>query len=812
MILFTVLLILISGTLTLGNQHNPCLAAEAQKSCAACIATAKECAWCVSESYEQENRLRCDTQKNHLRGKCLDEDLEFPSEEIKAIENQSVGDGDRPEEAIQLQPQRVHIRIRPNKPVRIPLKFRQAENYPVDLYYLMDLSNSMEDDKVNLAELGNLIAEKMSAITKNFRLGFGSFVDKVVSPYVSTVPKKLKEPCSMSSTLNNQACEAPYGFRNQLSLDLETDKFAQKVRAARVSGNLDAPEGGFDAIMQAVTCEDEIGWRPISRRMLVFSTDAGFHYAGDGKWSSVGIWAVSLVIVEHHGNLGSLGGIVTPNDGKCHLKDNEYTESKNLDYPSVSQIANKIKEKSVSVIFAVTKDQFSIYEKLSQYIESSTTGELANDSSNIVKLIQDNYEKITSKVTLRSQNVVDNVTVEFYSRCFGGEEKKTNECGNLKIGQSVSFDAEITVTACPKDKKEWFRELAIRPVGYQEKLVVELNIICECECENEENEEKDSDKCSGGNGTFECGKCSCKPGRYGKFCECKADDLTSRESLKQCIEPNATIPCSGRGSCVCGECICNTRSSDSAQTFSGEFCQCDDYSCNHFNELTCGGPERGVCDCGKCNCKPGYNGTSCECDLSFDKCMTPDGQVCNNHGTCTCGKCICESQYTGFKCEQCPACPDKCPEYSKCVQCRAFKSGEMTEAECYSNCPHDITMHDKIREGPGVQICQFKDTDDCWAYYTYEYDRNGQVVIKVQITKVCPESVNVLAIVGGVVGGIVAVGLFLLLIWKLLTFIHDTREFAKFEKERQNAKWDTGENPIYKQATSTFKNPTYGGQ
>ena len=37
--------------------------------------------------------------------------------------------------------------------------FRQAENYPVDLYYLMDLSNSMEDDKTKLAELGNLIGE-----------------------------------------------------------------------------------------------------------------------------------------------------------------------------------------------------------------------------------------------------------------------------------------------------------------------------------------------------------------------------------------------------------------------------------------------------------------------------------------------------------------------------------------------------------------------------------------------------------------------------------------------------------------------------
>ena len=44
-----------------------------------------------------------------------------------------------------------------------------------------------------------------------------------------------------------------------------------------------------------------------ARKLLVFSTDAGFHYAGDGK----------------------LGGIVKPNDGKCHLDDGgRYTKSK----------------------------------------------------------------------------------------------------------------------------------------------------------------------------------------------------------------------------------------------------------------------------------------------------------------------------------------------------------------------------------------------------------------------------------------------------------------------------------------------------
>ena len=35
--------------------------------------------------------------------------------------------------------------------------------------------------------------------------------------------------------------------------------------------------------MQAIVCRSKIGWREKARRLLVFSTDAGFHYAGDGK-------------------------------------------------------------------------------------------------------------------------------------------------------------------------------------------------------------------------------------------------------------------------------------------------------------------------------------------------------------------------------------------------------------------------------------------------------------------------------------------------------------------------------------------------
>ena len=44
-----------------------------------------------------------------------------------------------------------------DSPYKFKVNFRQADNYPVDLYYVMDLSNSMKDDKEKLAELGDLL-------------------------------------------------------------------------------------------------------------------------------------------------------------------------------------------------------------------------------------------------------------------------------------------------------------------------------------------------------------------------------------------------------------------------------------------------------------------------------------------------------------------------------------------------------------------------------------------------------------------------------------------------------------------------------
>ena len=62
------------------------------------------------------------------------------------------------------------------------------------------------------------------------------------------------------------------------------------------------------------------------------------------------------------------------------------------DYPSVSQIASKIKEKNVNLVFAVTENTSEAYSQLMKVIPGSETGRLDTDSANIVDIIRENYQ------------------------------------------------------------------------------------------------------------------------------------------------------------------------------------------------------------------------------------------------------------------------------------------------------------------------------------------------------------------------------------------------------------------------------------
>lgn len=58
---------------------------------------------------------------------------------------------------------------------------------------------------------------------------------------------RLREPW------NN--ADSPFSFKNVIRLTSDIDYFSKELRKERISGNLDAPEGGFDAILQTAVCE-----------------------------------------------------------------------------------------------------------------------------------------------------------------------------------------------------------------------------------------------------------------------------------------------------------------------------------------------------------------------------------------------------------------------------------------------------------------------------------------------------------------------------------------------------------------------------
>lgn len=68
-------------------------------------------------------------------------------------------------------------------------------------------------------------------------------------PYISTTPAKLRNPCT-----SEQNCTSPFSYKNVLSLTDKGEVFNELVGKQRISGNLDSPEGGFDAIMQVAVC------------------------------------------------------------------------------------------------------------------------------------------------------------------------------------------------------------------------------------------------------------------------------------------------------------------------------------------------------------------------------------------------------------------------------------------------------------------------------------------------------------------------------------------------------------------------------
>ncbi|XP_072793448.1 integrin beta-2 isoform X1 [Vicugna pacos] len=759
-------LLLLAGLLALPSALPQECTKYKVSTCRDCIESGPGCAWCQKLNFSgqgEPDSVRCDTREQLLVKGCAADDIMDPKSLAETQEDQAGGQK-------QLSPQKVTLYLRPGQAAAFTVTFRRAKGYPIDLYYLMDLSYSMLDDLINVKKLGGDLLRALNEITESGRIGFGSFVDKTVLPFVNTHPEKMQNPCPNKE----KECQPPFTFRHVLKLTDNSNQFQREVGKQLISGNLDAPEGGLDAMMQVAACPEEIGWRNVTR-LLVFATDDGFHFAGDGK----------------------LGAILTPNDGRCHLEDNLYASSNEFDYPSVGQLAHKLAESNIQPIFAVTKKMVKTYEKLTEIIPKSAVGELSEDSSNVVQLIKNAYNKLSSRVFLDHNALPDTLKVTYDSFCSNGVSQVNQprgDCDGVQINVPITFRVKVTATECIQEQS-----FVIRALGFTDTVTVRVLPQCECRCRDTS---QNPSLCSG-KGSMECGVCRCDAGYTGKNCECQTHGRSSQELEGSCRKDNSSIICSGLGDCICGQCVCHTSDVPNKKIY-GQFCECDNMNCERYDGQVCGGEKRGLCFCGTCRCKDGFEGSACQCPSSTQGCLNLQGVECSGRGRCRCNVCQCKRNYQPPLCVECPGCPVPCGRYANCAECLKFGTGPFAK-NCSEACGNT-----KLLPSPASgRKCTERDSEGCWMTYTLR-QRDGwdNYDLHVNDTRECVMGPNIAAIVGGTLGGVVLIGILLLGIWKVLTHLSDLREYKRFEKEKLKSQWNN-DNPLFKSATTTVMNPKF---
>ena len=171
-----------------------------QESCDDCLSAGIDCIWCADM-----------VVNTSITNRCMSRDTDTQCNDIQDFQGSFTILQDDPfSQLVQVRPQRIKVRLRPGESIHFNATLKPAPNFPLDLYYLMDLSYSMRDDLNNLRSLSVDIANRINNISSDSQLGFGSFVDKPLAPYISTTMNNLLDPC-------NDGCEPAYSFHHILN-------------------------------------------------------------------------------------------------------------------------------------------------------------------------------------------------------------------------------------------------------------------------------------------------------------------------------------------------------------------------------------------------------------------------------------------------------------------------------------------------------------------------------------------------------------------------------------------------------------------
>ncbi|CAG7837086.1 unnamed protein product, partial [Allacma fusca] len=693
------------------------------------------------------------------------------------------------------------------------------------------------------------LAKKLKEVTSDVRFGFGSFVDKPVMPFASSAQIHLPKGDVV----------APYSFKNHLKLTSDTAAFAREVQQAKNSSNLDEPEGSLDAIMQVIACQSEIGWREDARKLLIMSTDGPFHIAGDGKLAGIVIPNDMLCHLDN--NSYTHEKILDyPSIGQLNAKVKE-TQINVIFAVAVNQklLYEKLSSRIIgSKTVTLESDSSNVVEVIrTEYQKLKATLELNQDPEKTDDL------KITYTYSCDGDGKV--VSHEYDSL---KKPKCTIKKPQQKLEFDITV--ELLEQACVGPTPFESKEIKIYPFSLgNETLTLNIKAICDCPCNSQDVKVSD-EKCNKA-GDLTCGVCKCDEKHGGKKCECDAtrnaqvgdagcvdpdtgivcsnkgkcvcgkcecdkdkdnykevyDGDKCQYDRRKCRAPGSRDICSGHGVCDKEKCGCN-------EGYDGTYCNCvSNYDGNCKEPGTterCNG--RGSCECGsETPDKIIFKKCECQKELSYG------GAYCHTCEGCTSEGAVCGDTFI----EDCIGCLDRLKALEEIPKENTLQAatlnvvnqigGHLTSPETPTGCEQvcsksktsknvtfQLTIADSFEGdssvGPSSQkfvFCEHQNEDKCKINYRYFYhtEQGQSTYLRAEVIRKrnedCPKTPW--WIIGVVVGSILLIGILLLLIWKIITHIHDTREYQRFEKEREGTKWGGGDNPLYTGPTSQFLNP-----
>ena len=138
---------------------------------------------------------------------------------------------------------------------------------------------------------------------------------------------------------------------------------------------------------------------------------------------------------------------------------------------------------------------------------------MAEDSSNVVQLIDNAYRSIAETIQIRNGTnanvrVIANATCPF--------QTEDGQCTDVTIGNEATYDISVQLLDCT----ESLFDTSLRFVFYGD-ILIEIEPICGCECTSQPS--LVDPFCS--NETLRCGQCECN-GRQGSRCECPSSQNT----------------------------------------------------------------------------------------------------------------------------------------------------------------------------------------------------------------------------------------------------------------------------------------------